>query len=125
MVTVDKMKTMLETTLWPDSTPNHVYFLSNSRDRMFGYVAQGTDQAVRFKEPITFNVRARQFQAVPNVWNFATADVSTKTWSVAGSNGSTHTVSELDKVLSCSCSGFRFRGQCRHVKEIADGQVST
>ena len=118
------MKTMLETTVWRDSTPNHVYFLNNSRDRMFGYVAQGTDQPVRFKKPIQFNVRARQFQAVPNIWNFATSDPLTKSWSVAGSNGSTHSVTELDGVLSCSCSGFRFRGQCRHAKEIADGQIS-
>lgn len=117
------MKIMLETTVWPDSTPNHVYFLSNSRDRMFGYVAQGTNQPVRFKEPIGFSVRARQFQAVPNIWNFTTSDSTTKTWSVAGSNGATHSVTELDGVLSCSCSGFQFRGQCRHIKEIADSPV--
>jgi hypothetical protein len=119
------MKIMLETTAWPDSTPNHVYFLNDSRDRMFGYVAQGTDQPVRFKKPIGFSVRARQFRAVPNVWNFSTTPgPEYKTWTVTGSKGSTYTVSDIDGKLSCSCSGFQFRGQCRHVKEIADSLIN-
>ena len=116
------MKTLLETTQWPGSTPNHVYFVSDSRDRMFGYVPQATGVPVRFSTPIRFGTRGRQFQAVPNTWNFTVDQApSTRSWRVAGSRGDAYTVTEDKGVLTCSCPGFRFRGQCRHAQEKAHG----
>jgi len=45
-----------------------------------------------------------------------------RTWSVTGSRGDTYTVTELNGHVTCSCSGFKFRGQCRHVKELSLAQ---
>lgn len=113
------MKVLKETTQWLSSTPNHVYFVDDSRSKMFGYVPANANQAQRFSKPMPFSARGRQFKEVKNQWNFAAEVDAARIWSVKGSKGDKYTVSEQDGVLSCSCSGFRFRGDCRHVKEIA------
>lgn len=116
------MKTLLETTQWAGSVPNHVYFVNDSRDRMFGYVPAATGAAVKFSAPIKFETRGRRFQAVPNQWAFSVAaDSTTRSWTVTGSRGDTYTVSDQDGVLSCSCAGFQFRAACRHLGQVPSG----
>jgi hypothetical protein len=44
----------------------------------------------------------------------------TPTWAVAGSRGSVYTVRMEHKKLTCSCPGFQFRGQCRHIEQIRE-----
>ena len=44
----------------------------------------------------------------------------TPTWTVAGSRGSVYTVRMEHKKLTCSCPGFQFRGQCRHIEQIRE-----
>jgi hypothetical protein len=44
----------------------------------------------------------------------------TRTWLVKGSKGDSYTVSQLGTKWSCTCSGFQFRRQCKHVKEKQD-----
>jgi uncharacterized Zn finger protein len=54
---------------------------------------------------------------VPNSWGFAVEDQpQDRTWEVRGSRGDVYTVSELNGNLTCSCSGFKFRGQCKHLE---------
>ena len=115
------MKVLMEITEWSGSVPNHVYFLSDSRDRMFGYVPVATNVPVRFSKPIRFETRGRKFRAVPNSWNFEDLKIlnPTDTWNVTGSRGNQYQVEKTENGLTCTCSGFGFRGQCRHVAEIA------
>ena len=42
----------------------------------------------------------------------------TERWEVEGSKGGTYIVERLDGVLRCSCPGYQFRGQCRHIEGI-------
>lgn len=116
------MKTLLEITEWSDPVPNHVYFVNDSRDRMFGYVPAATGIAVKFSAPIKFETRGRRFQAVPNQWSFLVeADSTVKSWAVTGSRGDIYTVTDQAGVLSCSCAGFQFRATCRHLGAVPTG----
>jgi len=112
------MKTLLETTEWADGANlNHVYFMDDAKSKMFAYVKFGTGNPIRFKNPIRIDTRGRKFQDVPNTWKFNFAqEPEGRTWEVPGSQGNVYQVTELDGNLSCTCSGFRFRGDCRHIK---------
>jgi hypothetical protein len=114
------MKAFLETTVWDTATPNHVYFLDDSKSKMFAYVKFGSGKPFKFKNPIRIDTRGRKFKEIPNTWNFSfKEDTVGRTWKVTGSKGDVYTVSEDAGTLTCSCSGFKFRGDCRHVKELS------
>jgi hypothetical protein len=116
------MKTLLETTEWADGANiNHVYFMDDSRSKMFAYVKFGQGEPVRFKNPIRIDIRGRKFKDVDNIWKFNLREEEPegRTWEVKGSRGDVYRVLELNGNLSCTCSGFKFRGDCRHVKELS------
>jgi hypothetical protein len=46
-------------------------------------------------------------------------DTGTKTWRVPGSRGNVYTVSRSARGWSCTCPGWQFRHNCRHVTERA------
>ena len=114
------MKFFEETTEWKSTAPNHTYLLSDDKSKMYAYVRQGTDIVFKFKKPIRFDTKGRRFVAVKNKWqyNIDTAADANPRWEVQGSKGDVYVVEQTDNGLSCSCSGFRFRGACRHVKDI-------
>lgn len=41
-----------------------------------------------------------------------------KTFQVAGSKGNTYIVTQNDMHYSCTCPGFQFRKQCKHIDSI-------
>ena len=113
------MKVVQETTEW--THPNHVYFLNDARNKMVAYVRWGTAQIQEFKKPISFYTTGRRFREVPNLWNFVPKDLETpqgRSWTVAGSKGAEYTVTEYQGEQTCSCSGFKFRGKCRHTELV-------
>jgi hypothetical protein len=114
------MKTLLETTEWADGANiNHVYFMDDSRSKMFAYVKFGRGDPIRFKNPIRIDIRGRKFKDVPNAWKFdIKEEVEGRVWEVQGSKGDIYRVTEVNGNLSCTCSGFKFRGDCKHVKSI-------
>lgn len=112
------MKAFLEVTQWADNYPNHVYFLNDSKSKMYAYVRHGTTDPFKFKKAIGFDVRGRKFVEVPNSWKFQVKEEKPegRVWTVTGSRGDEYKVSELNGNYSCTCSGFRFRGDCKHIK---------
>ena len=120
------MKAFLEITEWDSdfAVPNHVYFLNDSKDKMYGYVQADTGIVQTMRTPYRFHVRGRKFKEVKNTWNFEVTETEKKpagrTWQVAGSKGNQYTVSLELGAWSCTCSGFKFRNQCRHVEEISN-----
>lgn len=44
----------------------------------------------------------------------------TRTWVVEGSKGSKYTVVRSRNIWTCTCPGFQFRKNCRHVTELKD-----
>ena len=114
------MKFFEETTVWKTKTVNHTYLLSDDKSKMFAYVRAGSDSVFKFTAPIRFDSRGRKFVAVKNKWNFNIEEPKTGNpkWQVQGSKGDVYTVEQTDNGLTCTCSGFRFRGNCRHIKEL-------
>lgn len=115
------MKWFAETTDWKDSTPNGIYLLDDSKSKMYAYRSPRDAKIKVFKNPIRIDVRGRKFVINPEQFktNVQEQQPEGRVWEVKGSKGDVYKVSELNGTLSCTCSGFRFRGDCKHVKTIA------
>jgi hypothetical protein len=114
------MKWFVETTDWKDSVPNGIYLLDDSKTKMYAFRSHAGQGEIRtFKNPIRIDVRGRKF--VINPVQFRTGlkepEPEGRTWVVKGSKGDEYTITEHSGNLSCTCSGFRFRGDCKHVKD--------
>jgi hypothetical protein len=115
------MKFLLETTDWGDAVPNHTYIMDDGKNKAVAYIRAGTKTVFKFKKPIQIDLRGRKFKEVPNTFGWADAEdeVAEQRWEVTGSKGDKYIVQKIDNMLQCTCSGFKFRGACRHTKEIA------
>jgi hypothetical protein len=112
------MKFYQETTVWDSNVPNHIYLLSTDKSKMFGYIKRGTEDAVTFKKPYRFDVRGRKFQEIRELGEIDLDQVKVEKWQFTGSKGDVYMVQRLDGVLSCSCPGYTYRGECKHVKQV-------
>jgi hypothetical protein len=112
------MKFFRETTAW--SVPNHTYLLSTDKSKMYGYIRRGTDLAETFKKPYRFDQRGRTFVEVRELGEIDLDLVKSETWKFTGSKGDEYVVQKIDNVLKCSCPGFTFRGECKHVKSVEE-----
>jgi hypothetical protein len=104
---------------WTGPVPNHTYLLNDSRSRMTAYVQADSGQLKVFANPLSFSTRGRKFVAVKDQWNvpLAAEKPAGRSWTVAGSKGASYTVSEHLGKWACTCAGFGFRSQCRHITE--------
>jgi len=107
------MKALRETTVYKDFvTPDHVYYVESNK--LYAYKPKGKPIHV-CKTPLMFDQRGRQFVELKN--DFKLADPGVRVKKVVGSRGNTY---ELDlDAKTCSCPGFTFRGNCKHVLELA------
>lgn len=115
------MKWFLETTDWNDNTPNGVYLLDDSKSKAYAFRShEGRGEIKVFKNPIRIDIRGRKFQL--NKVQFRTKlkeeEPEGRVWEVKGSKGDVYKVSELNGNYSCTCSGFKFRGQCKHAESV-------
>jgi hypothetical protein len=112
------MKFYKETTEW--ATPNHIYLLSTDKSKAYGYIKRGTDVAVTFKKPYNFDQRGRKFVEVQELGEIDLDEVKSEKWEFTGSRGNTYIVQKIDNMLKCSCPGYTFRGDCKHVKQVEE-----
>lgn len=114
------MKWFAEITQWKGPAPNHVYLLNDSKSKMFAYVPVGSDQPKIFKAPIQIDVRGRKFRLNDVQFDISIKDElpAGRVWTVKGSKGDEYKVTELNGSYSCTCSGFQFRSDCRHIKQV-------
>ena len=115
------MKWFAETTDYRDSVPNGIYLLNDSKSKMYAFKAKGTEAIKVFKNSIRIDTRGRKF--VLNPVQFKTGvkeeEPEGKVYEVKGSKGDIYKVTDVNGNLSCTCSGFKFRGDCKHVKSVA------
>lgn len=117
------MKAFQETTVWDVDFVmlNHVYFLSDSKDKMYGYVKHGTGELKEMSRPYKFKASGRKFTEVANVWGFVvdSEPVSQpvgKTYQVPGSRGAVYTVTDDHGSWTCTCPAAKWqKGACKHV----------
>lgn len=111
------MKWYSETTAYTDGITNGTYLLDDGKTKMYAYVSPGAQEPKHFKNPIRIDTRGRKFVVSSTQYKIVTkAEPEGRVWVVKGSKGDEYQVMELDGHLTCTCSGFRFRGDCRHVK---------
>jgi len=117
------MKFFQETTVWStEGMPNHIYLLDDSKSKMYAYVKAGTKSVFTFKKPISFSTRGRKFKPIPNTFKYKIEEEKTdaKNWTVKGSKGDSYTVTLDGTEYKCSCTGFKYHGKCKHIKEIQE-----
>ena len=116
------MKVFQETTDWGNErVVNHVYFLSDSKDKMYAYInKEGRIDEV--KTPYRFHTRGRKFKEVPNVWGFSPREKLEsvgETHRVAGSRGAVYTVTNDGGSWSCSCPSAKWqKSECKHIVKL-------
>ena len=116
------MKAFQEITEWATDfvMPNHVYFLSDSKDKMYGYVKASTGEIQEMATPYKFKVSGRKFKEVANTWGFFPKEelvLVGETHKVPGSKGAVYTVTNDRGSWSCSCPSAKWgKGdECKHI----------
>jgi hypothetical protein len=114
------MKWFAETTDYKDSVPNGIYLLDDAKVKMYAFKPRGTGDIKVFRNPIKIETRGRKF--IVNPVQFKTKlkedEPLGRMWVVKGSKGDEYKVTENSGNFNCTCSGFRFRGGCKHVESI-------
>lgn len=120
------MKVFQELTEWDVDfdMPNHVYFLSDSKDKMYGYVKNGTGEILEVATPYKFRASGRKFKEVPNIWGFFPREEIVpigETHRVAGSKGAVYIVTNDRGTWSCTCPSAKWgKGtECKHIVQLS------
>jgi SWIM zinc finger len=123
------MKAFQELTNWDTefTVPNHVYFLNDSKEKMYGYVdSKGVVQTVR--TPYRFHSKGRKFKEVANRWNFVVKEEEVvestgKEYRVPGSKGAIYTVTDDAGAWSCTCPASKWqKAECKHIVALKQDQ---
>jgi len=114
------MKWYSETTAYTDGIVNGTYLLDDGKTKLYAYVAPGSNTPKQFKNPIRLDTRGRKFVVSSTQYKIVTREEEPegRSWEVTGSKGDVYRVTEANGHFTCTCSGFKFRGDCRHTKEI-------
>ena len=118
------MKAFKEITEWDTDfvMPNHVYFLSDSKDKMYGYVKSSTGEIQEMNQPYKFKASGRKFQEVNNTWGFFPREeliLVGETHKVPGSKGAVYTVTNDRGSWTCTCPASKWQaGECKHIVKL-------
>ena len=114
------MKWFAETTDYKDAIKNGIYLLDDGKSKMYAFRSPVTNSIKVFRNPIRMDMRGRKFMVNPVQFptQVAEPEPEGRTWTVTGSKGDSYQVNEVRGNWSCTCSGFKFRGECKHVKEL-------
>ena len=108
------MKVLREVTEWAtEIQPNHVYLVEG--DKILAYQPHGTGSVVHFENRVRLDRARRKFkeETVDSALWGISVEQPAHIVSVAGSKGKTYEVNLEEG--SCTCSGYQFRGRCKHL----------
>jgi hypothetical protein len=115
------VKAFQEITEWDCefAVPNHVDFLSDSKDTMYGYVKASTGEIQEMGTPYRFKASGRKFKEVTNTWGFSPKEELIpvgETHRVSGSKGAVYTVTNDRGSWTCTCPAAKWQaGKCKHI----------
>jgi hypothetical protein len=115
------VKAFQEITEWDCdfAVPNHVYFLSDSKDKMYAYVKASTGEIQEMSTPYRFRASGRKFTEVNNTWGFSPKEELIpvgETHRVSGSKGAVYTVTNDRGSWTCTCPAAKWQaGECKHI----------
>lgn len=110
------MEAIKEVTVWEGvkRQPNHTYLMDG--DKAVAYKVWHTGEPFYFKTPSRLDKRYRKFEKVDiSVFGDVKEQKQSHIVEVKGSKGNTYRVNTEEN--TCSCPGFAFRGECKHLKE--------
>lgn len=105
-----------EVTVWKVDylQPNHDYLLDG--DRILAYRKWGQGPVIKLSGAMKIDRRGRKFEKLdPSVFD-TVEEKSSYIVEVEGSKGAVYQVNTEER--TCTCPGFTFRGDCKHVKEL-------
>ena len=85
---------------------------------MLAYIPFGKGDPVYFSKPIQFSKAKRKFKELKK--NPFTVKKPSTAIKVQGSKGAVYEVDPEAK--TCTCPGFTYRGQCKHITEVLNGE---
>jgi hypothetical protein len=108
------MEAVREITQWDVDyrQPNHIYLLDG--DRIRACINWGEGPVEWMSGTIKLDRRGRKFEPV-EISLFDIKEAKSSTISVQGSKGQIYQVDP--EAGTCTCPGFTFRGNCKHLKE--------
>ena len=108
------MQAVKEVTVWDGTIQaNHTYLLDG--DKMVAYIKFSKGEPFYFKSPIRIDKRGRKFEILKNS-PFEVKVSSSSVTQVQGSKGAVYEVNKEEG--TCTCPGFQFRGNCKHLTEV-------
>jgi len=121
------LEILKETTVWSDgSNANHTYLLDGTKIVAYAKYSDNTVQVL--KSQIKIDKRYRTFvktkhSGLEKLIKNITPKSNTRVFKVQ-SKEKEYFVELSDYNYSCTCTGFNFRGKCKHIDAVAKKQQS-
>ena len=119
------LEILKETTVWSDgSNINHTYLLEGIK--IIAYAKYGGDDVQVLKTQIKIDKRYRTFvksnhPALAKFIKTTLTKSSTRVFKIK-SKAKEYFVELSDYNYTCTCTGFSFRGKCKHITAVAEKQ---
>ena len=122
------LEILKETTIWADgSNINHTYLLDGSK--IIAYAKFGGNDVQEVKSQFRIDKRYRTFvktkhKGLEKLIKNTIPESNTRVFKVQ-SKEKEYFVELSDYNYSCTCTGFNFRGKCKHIDAVAKIQQPT
>ena len=123
--TTSMLEILKETTVWSDgSNANHTYLLDGSKIIAYAKYSDNSVQVLRTQIKIdkryrTF-IKAKHF-GLENIIKSSSTKSNIRVFKVK-SKEKEYFVELSDYNYTCTCTGFNFRGKCKHIDAVAKKQ---
>ena len=116
-----------EVTVWNEpNVVNHTY-LFDGKSNIVAYAKFGGDEIQTFSKPMAISTSRRKFVKVKHsnldlyAATFKEQESQFPSWKVLSDSGKTYLVELIEGNYHCNCTGYKYRGKCKHSEKIKNG----